>query len=77
MIMHSVATICVTSSNLIFVGIVAVYCSCTQSVGFGLLDSLTSYLKCASIINLATHHSNALFSMLRYVMPDIYFVPWI
>jgi len=56
---------------------VAVYCSCTQFKGLGLLDSLTSSVKCASIINLATRHSSVLFNKLQYVMPDICFVPWI
>jgi len=75
MILHSVATVGVVYSSLIFVGIVAVYCSCTQFVGLGLLDSLTSRHKCASVTNLATHRSSVLCNQLRYVMPDIHFVP--
>jgi hypothetical protein len=74
MIMHSVSTVCIISSNLIFVGIVTVYCSCTEFKGVGLLDSLISCLKCASVINLATHFSSVLCNKLRYVMSDIYLV---
>jgi hypothetical protein len=67
---------CCISNSLIFLAVVAVCCSCTQFVGFGLglLVSLMFCLKCARIISLVTHLSGILFNKLTYTISDFYFM---